>query len=430
MTDRAPASAVAPRLLVRPRRKTSRLPTVRQVLQAIRLWFPPVVFSAMLLSPPIKSDTRFGFVPIDLTLLLALLVVGAVFAGAIGSHLAIPRDMILIVVLFMSFAASMLWNDVTGEYGQSKVVSLFSITLLSTAAPLVIFRTPERIRAFIWSLTILAGIVAIDAIIVGTSGFRLGGFSSNPIWSGRFAGAGLIITAAALFARRRGMFLMLGSATIFSAALLLSGSRGPVVAAGLVIAGMWAVTTWRAPRKSTGLVAVALLVIGVASSLNVVPEPIRARLAEGPQSLPSSSILDPTRAEYLSVAWEDITHSPGGIGWGAFDPKDPTYGPSDEPYPHNVLAEVVVESGWLAGVLLIIVSGVALARTTRIRNRFHRLAIASLLLFFALNSLVSGDINDNGIFFAMIGVSFAAAALPQQKVSDPVPAVNDPPSPA
>jgi hypothetical protein len=121
------------------------------------------------------------------------------------------------------------------------------------------------------------------------------------------------------------------------------------------------------------------------------------------------------RLELGSIAIQKIGEHPFGLGWGSFE------GPAPGPYryPHNLALEALVEAGWLSGLALI-----GWIAATWWRSRRGAIAAAgicafALLTFTLVNSLVSGDINDNRALFLAIGICIALRTCKPLVCGDP-----------
>jgi hypothetical protein len=73
-------------------------------------------------------------------------------------------------------------------------------------------------------------------------------------------------------------------------------------------------------------------------------------------------------------------------------------------YPHNLLLETSLESGWLCGTATAAVLAAALASAAR--GGGDAVLFAGLV-FCAVNALVSGDVNDNRALMAFLGAALS-----------------------
>ena len=111
------------------------------------------------------------------------------------------------------------------------------------------------------------------------------------------------------------------------------------------------------------------------------------------------------RAFFWEVAARHIALSPGGIGWGGFlgIPSVAPFAVLDARlYPHNVLIEIALEAGWLPAVMIASFVLASVVTSMRSARTAGAAALFSLLLFTLINSLLSGDINDNRLLWVML----------------------------
>jgi F0F1-type ATP synthase membrane subunit a len=81
-------------------------------------------------------------------------------------------------------------------------------------------------------------------------------------------------------------------------------------------------------------------------------------------------------------------------------------------YPHNLLAETTLESGWLCGATTLVVLAAALAAGwARARRPGGRVVFAGTV-FYLVNALVSGDLNDNRPLFMFVGSALMSLGGP------------------
>lgn len=107
------------------------------------------------------------------------------------------------------------------------------------------------------------------------------------------------------------------------------------------------------------------------------------------------------RRYILDIASTETASHPFGVGWGGLEPS---LAPSAQ-YPHNVVAEVFAEAGWIAGAAFLVYIAAALVRARR------DVLVLPLLTYWLLNALVSGDVNDNRALFAFLGVAIALGGV-------------------
>jgi hypothetical protein len=108
----------------------------------IRRWLPPIVAVCFLMAGTFKSAAPFDRSPVDLTLLFALLT-ASVVAWVLLSTRSLPRAAISMLVGFAILLLPVLWAPAT-TYARSKVVDVFTLTLLAAIAPAILVRDRGR----------------------------------------------------------------------------------------------------------------------------------------------------------------------------------------------------------------------------------------------------------------------------------------------
>ncbi|HEX2413355.1 MAG TPA: O-antigen ligase family protein, partial [Solirubrobacteraceae bacterium] len=381
-------------------------------LVAFALREPVALLALFLVIGLFKDEALVRALPVDATLaagaLLALvcgvrLVTGRIRAVPLGLSLAIS-------VVCLSLVASLAWTSAP-TYGEEKVTTFLTLTLLAIGAPFFIFEQWDDVRRFFAWTVVIATPVAILAI-------------SNPAQdTGRLAGdntigtsrllcmAALIVLLGALgSARWRAPRVVLAVGFVAIAAAV--GSRGPILSFALALAVTLAAWLLRAPRKVAPVLVVAALSVAVVPFVSL-PATSSERLAEAARD-PIAAFRENDRHFLAQQAIDLIERAPlRGAGVGAFSTVNPTV-----EWPHNLFLELWAELG-LAAVLVVAAAITAvlagLFRTAwRLPERMpeHELAYA-LLAVFVFNLLavqVSGNINDNRVFWGTLALASLVAA--------------------
>jgi O-antigen ligase len=381
-------------------------------LVAFALREPVALLALFLVIGLFKDEALVRALPVDATLaagaLLALvcgvrLVTGRIRAVPLGLSLAIS-------VVCLSLVASLAWTSAP-TYGEEKVTTFLTLTLLAIGAPFFIFEQWDDVRRFFAWTVVIATPVAILAI-------------SNPAQdTGRLAGdntigtsrllcmAALIVLLGALgSARWRAPRVVLAVGFVAIAAAV--GSRGPILSFALALAVTLAAWLLRAPRKVAPVLVVAAVSVAVVPFVSL-PAMSSERLAEAARD-PIAAFRENDRHFLAQQAIDLIERAPlRGAGVGAFSTVNPTV-----EWPHNLFLELWAELG-LAAVLVVAAAITAvlagLFRTAwRLPERMpeHELAYA-LLAVFVFNLLavqVSGNINDNRVFWGTLALASLVAA--------------------
>jgi O-antigen ligase len=104
-------------------------------------------------------------------------------------------------------------------------------------------------------------------------------------------------------------------------------------------------------------------------------------------------------------------HPLAGVGIGGFDVARGFGDGVRGDYPHNILLEVACELGVLGLVALLLLvwyglrAGAGAMRRARTRQEFAVAAtVLTVMVYFLANAMFSGDLNDNRLLFAALGL--------------------------
>jgi O-antigen ligase len=359
-----------------------------------------------------KDEAVVKSLPVDATLALGLLIAAVCGVRLVtGRVRAVPFGYALtIAVVAVSLVVSLGWSD-GGAYGHNKVTTFLTVTMLAIGAPFFLFETWNDLRRFFMWTVVVAFPVAILALThpARDSG-RLAG--DNTIGTSHLlCTAALILLLSALGGSRRRVLATLGAATFIAIAAAV-GSRGPILS--LAVALLVTVTAWllRVPRKVAPVLAVA--------ALGVVVVPFVSLPATSSERL-SSAARDPLAAyrhdDRYGLAKEAVklidAHPIRGAGAGAFSAVDPV-----TKWPHNIFLELWSELGIVAVVTVaaaIVVALVGLFRAAwRLPENGREQQLAYILLavfvFNAVTVQVTGDINQNRVFWGMLAIAWLVVA--------------------
>lgn len=389
-------------------------------------------FAAFLVAGNFKADPRLEWLPVDLTILAALITIGFV-ARAIVHRPRLEKRMGLLVLFFVLFVPGLFFSEVSG-FALDKMARFFTLTLLAALAPFFIITDRDSVRRLVNSLALLSFLLVGDALYKfffdPREWLRLTGLSSNTIGLGLHAGFAAIWLLM-LWVEKR---LWVGTAIVGTAAmavtLVAAGSRGPILAVCLAIVAMVVAFGRRVSRMRSRAAFGALLLLAAGLFFApVAPVNSKTRLQQffGGEFDASATI----RQDLYEVSLPAVGRSPLGIGLGGFY-EDPELGGSIEqpgsdlgaPYPHNLVLETGIEGGWLAMLWLLFLFKVSLERTARfgrtdVTNLSARLSFGFLVYLIA-EAMVSGDLNDQRLMFAFMAVALSSMALARNE-GEPVP---------
>ncbi|MEV4777430.1 O-antigen ligase family protein [Microbacterium sp. LWH12-1.2] len=374
----------------------------------------PVALGLFVNAGSLKSHPLLAWLPLDLTFALAILLALVSMATALRSSF-IPKAIGVPVLLAVSTLPGVALMS-TG-YGESKSSYFYTLTLLGMCAAVFLLDTPRRRNAF---LITLGAIGAVVAILVFVSPARPAEWSAvvmlpgtNTIATSRMILAGVI--AVALYsmignrnlATRIGLFVLAGFMIITA---LNTGSRGPAIAAAAGVAVALLVTPAfgrRRLRSITLLAGVAtggvlLAAQGGAGGITRI-----VTFLEGETDTSAGA-----RGTFWDVAVSHATNLPLGGGWGYFGKAFAGDGATatTATYPHNSIIEITLEAGWAAGLTFIILASMAITRYVKVSGTAQSATFLVLFVFTLLNSLVSGDVNDNRLMWVLLVAAWVISA--------------------
>lgn len=373
---------------------------------------PGVALAAFLSVGLFKGDPRLQALPVDATLLMALGVAGLVFLSLLRSGFRFPKNVGWMALLVALFAIPLPWTDLH-PYAMEKTTRFFTLTLLAGVAPFLLMRERGAIARFFNALCLISAVLSVDAglqLLQGAEGVsRLSAFGSNPIAFGRAMGA-IFLWCSMLGIEGR---LHAGAAAlgigVSGVLLVASGSRGPLLTAVgcLALAGL---LYYRQDRRLQLRLALAGAAVAVALSVAwmLAPRGSEQRIEELAQGQLGSSEL--TRLDAYERSLRLIAVHPEGVGWGGFASlvDQLGIGGADRQYPHNMVIEVLLEGGWVAGGYLIALFAACGLRIARLPSTYENRGLLVFFLFYLLNAMVTGDLNDNRHLFALMAMGLQA----------------------
>jgi hypothetical protein len=383
-----------------------------------------LVLAAFLFAGDLKADPRLAWLPVDLTLLTGAALCATLAVRFLrGARLRAPGAAALVGAWYLGCVPG-LFQAADTPYGLQKVATLFSFTLLSSLAPMLLLEEDRDLVRAVNAMAAFCLAIALGGLLGGGAGTgpaqRLQAFGAGTISLGR--AAGLLFTYATLVLAGDAPLpgLTFAVVAVAGVAAVFSGSRGPLLAAlaALVLAlGAGRARLGRGRIRLLGAAGGFLALLG--STLSLAPQGSLRRVQAFLRGEYGSS--EQYRVNALQGAWSLVGDHPWGIGWARFaDRVDPERGVGRQ-YPHNLLAEVTLESGWACGALTLGVLAAALASAWSVSSRpGGRIALAGTA-FYLTNALVSGDVNDNRPLFMFVSSALVLPALAGPARPRPVP---------
>ncbi|MGI6611108.1 MAG: glycosyltransferase [Limnochordia bacterium] len=382
-----------------------------------------LVFALFLLSGSVKADPLLAWLPVDLTLLCAGASVLLLWRERRCESDAGPckpsRELWWMLGLFALFVPAVLWTSWT-PYSVWKVSRLFTLTLLAGVAPFVLFRSDEDVYRLLHALWLVALAMALSsafAYFTGRgSGSRIVASGVDTTALGRAAGMAMLWLLSQRLDGRGHWALFCVTGALLMMVLLGTAAKGPILAAA-VSTGLVA---WLRVREKPGeMIRIGALFVLLGLLFLVargyVDDSALRRVGQLLQGRLTGSELE--RLSAYEQSWAFVKNHPLGLGWGGFARYVNLWEGLDRQYPHNVVLEVLLEGGWLAGAAFVILILLSLRRVYTMSHAFEARALLPLLLFFLLNALVSGDVNDNRMLFTFIALGLHTGrrrALPQE----------------
>jgi O-antigen ligase len=413
--------------------------------------FPEVMYATFLTAGTFKADRTLAFVipqSIDLTLLFGTLtVVGASYSVVRNwSTLAYPpRLLVLPYLLFTIWAACTLTFTISPIYGADKFLRFATITSLALFAPFVLPRSIAVFQRLFSTFVLLAVAMVIDVLAGGVrpGSFELrGAFGSDYLELGRAVGMGLLIVmlfflVRQMYLRKQGKRWMLvfyaALSAFLGAGLFLGGGRGPLLATVVTTAFMFinvsvnVVGNVPFPSRHsmhvplTTMLLVILITAGLtAFAANTYRSYFAATWARFDVFFTSGGSSVAERARRFDTAAAIATTWPTsvtGVGIGGFTTAYGRYDARRGEYPHNVFLEIGSELGALGTFALTWMlvwsfrQWSATKRAGQIDLLFIGYTLFAMFIFQLFNASVSGDINDNRLLFACIGLIGAYTAM-------------------
>lgn len=382
------------------------------------------VFVLFLFAGRFKEDPRFSWVPVDLTLLFLVLSVAA------GIWVLYKRrfrfrvqslQLLGLVGAFLLFCGCTYFWTSSVVYALEKLGYLWVLTFWSfLACALIISRNTQRVKRLFIILMVFSSWVVLEAL-VATLGSEFTGQQVHALGTlylglGRVMGLGaavFLVYAISQFRNWIAHCILFGLFLIHIAMLLVIGGRGPLIATILSLGvPVYYGLGWNIQQgtiKIRKYVRPIILIIVLASATIALLLPADAlttviRL----QALTSGDMgaSAGTRVHMYSQALHVWAENPiWGAGIGGW-PVLTGWG-DQKMYPHNLVLEVLAEYG-IVGLILLFVP-IVYALYLFLKNRSSpfsvaKMAILALFINTFVNAMLTGDLSDNRVFFAMLGL--------------------------
>jgi len=346
--------------------------------------------------PPFSSSpVSLLYVTLGLVAIACVLRVRAAGLPAVG----------LVPLLMGVLVVAVLLAALTSAYPGSTYKAVYFEVVCGTLffAPLVLVRDIEAVwRTAVAFVAI--GLVVAHAATPGSipsQAFTVPG--GNEITAAYFPALGAVAALACLAMRTLGArrVALIALAALLSAAAVRTGSRGVLVALIAAMCVTLVLLVVHARRPALALVLALLLAVGGYAGVRHVAGDVALQRY--------SQLTSDTRRDYLRThAIDQSLEHPMGLGIGGYGNNLPVVSlGSTTPYPHNILLEVLNETGLvgLSALLALLAAGIAVA--VRLARTPGLAFCAAGITFAFVEALASGNVNDNGVLWLMLGLTIA-----------------------
>lgn len=370
-----------------------------------------VTFALFFFAGDVKGNAEVSALPVDLTVVVWTIVLLLSAISFFAREGKISRQVLWMVGLFAAIGLTATWTEWT-PYAVDKTIRLFCLAFVAAVLPAFIIKNIRDVNIFISALIVSGLLISAGGfwqVLEGaSSGGPISGINSNTISLGRNAGIALVgLYSLVVYGEKRRMWLAIFFLPL-TLVLIGSGSRGPA----LFAAGVVAAVTLRWSLKSLQTTVTAFVFLGLTASLlflnsSSLPQGSVKRLEGFIQQQFDSSAEERFLAGQAALG--GIQENPEGLGIGGFARIYNFGSVTDRIYPHNVILEVTVEHGWFTGLLFVSIICIGIKRAYISANKDSSLRpFFAILLFAVLNSLVSGDLTDNKIIYALMTIALIA----------------------
>jgi O-antigen ligase len=394
------------------------LPVVGAGLLAALVKWPEAGLLLFLSAGTFKSELAALFrTELDVTLVLAAVLALAIavrvplrgWEGVVPTKgLSLPFAALASVLL----VSALLHPD--SSYGWAKTFRFAGLTGLAVLAGYAVVADEARLTRFLLC-AVGMGIFMVLAGRVTSAG--LTAFGATHIATGRLLGLGLLGSLYLLLRKRNrlGRVVLVVALGALGYGFLYSGSRGSLVALAVSLVVVGAASFGF--RRGRRWVAAAGAVLAVAAACITFLFPAAAETMNGRVA----AVLEDAgsvgsaagRVERAQDALELFRQQPVfGVGVGGFDLARGYGDGLRGDYPHNIVLEVACELGVLGLALFLALVVPALAGAVRAVGRTQNregfaatAAVLAVLVYFLANAMFSGDLNDNRMLFAALGLS-------------------------
>lgn len=387
--------------------------TSRRHRDAGMLW--PITIVVLGIAGGFKDTAILRWIPLDVTILSAAIAALGVALYIYRHNGYIATSPLPVVALWLTFIPGAAIASLRG-YGLTKTAVLFTLTFLVALAPFVLITDHRAVRMFIRA-QFGSALVAAPAVFILPSHYdiirgQLGIEGASTISVGRIVGVGALIASLSFLRQARLRILSLAIALALLSVTLAVGNRASLLAysASIVITVVYA-------KYFQRIRVAAIIGLGAATALAmtlIISGVIRpsSRVQSLFALMRSADGSVDTRTTLSSLAAAASFDRPIGEGWDGFSKNDSVQlvlGATN--YPHNILLEIVVEGGWLAGGAFIVYVVLALRRAHVRSDHPLGMTTLGLIVYWTTAALFSEDINGNRMMWATLAVGLVLPSV-------------------
>ncbi len=326
--------------------------------------------------------------------LLLLVVVQAIRPGKLARVRLAGSDLWLLA-LFSLLLVSLNWApDQPETYTKGLEVALEATAILLLVVSRSIFER-SRVETAFWTTLLVTGLLLAFFAITSNTGDRIGALGGGPITFGRNMGL-MGLAAWRLAEVRNGVYRWWAGGVMVLALLLIlmSGSRGALLSfclGCLLLLFLSRLPVW---QKATAIVSLASLLGVVLTTTNLghkATEVFDRRIVEV-----TFHRQDVSGRDDLWCTAEQLAIEKPWFGWGLNG-----FAANSWHYPHNLILEVLVETGGIGLTLLALASASFSWRFWTYRRQMPAATAAAVLLAFT-SAQTSGDLYDSRCFFLLL----------------------------
>jgi O-antigen ligase len=313
------------------------------------------------------------------------------------------------------------------DYGGSKLLRFLLIGTLLFISPFLIILSEDDFLKFAKLFLGFCAVTSIQLIVNLETRSQSTDTDITRIGAGWLMGMAIVILLFYPVARTRGRQrkLIIFLLPVFIGGLMAAAARGPIFALSIAsLIGMAILIKERQLRMATAASMLIILALGLGGAYFLLRQTdagkyaaktgeIESLFTEGTSSGSAGERLGFYRATIAAIPNQPLWGT--GIGsWSTF-----YYGDDQRNYPHNLFLEIAFEEGLMglaAFLALLALVGISIYRMIG-DSRSHFLVLGLLVLYSVINSLFSGDLDDNRLLWMWIGVALSVCRLVQVRIS-------------